>query len=51
MSKFSFGPGIPFSRFGGSLLIDPDAGVFYLSGGFKLGPGGSIDPYRRICDL
>ncbi len=44
MSKFSFGPGIPFSRFGGSLLIDPDAGVFYLSGGFKLGPGGSIDP-------
>jgi hypothetical protein len=35
---------IPFSRFGGSLTIDPDAGVFYLSGGFTLGPGGSIDP-------
>ena len=33
-----------FSRFGGGLKIDPDAGVFYLSGGFKLGPGGSIDP-------
>jgi hypothetical protein len=42
ISKFSFG--IPFSRFGGSLLIDPDVGVFYLSGGFKLGPGGSINP-------
>ena len=25
-------------------MIDPDAGVFYLSGGFKLGPGGSINP-------
>jgi hypothetical protein len=42
VSKFSFG--IPFSHFGGGLLIDPDAGVFYLSGGFKLGPGGSINP-------
>jgi hypothetical protein len=41
--KFSFA-GVAFSRFGGGLLIDPDAGVFYLSGGFKLGPGGSIDP-------
>lgn len=28
---------IPFSRFGGSLLIDADAGIFYLSGGFTLG--------------
>jgi hypothetical protein len=44
VSKFSLAAGIPFSRFGGSLLIDPDAGVFYLSGGFKLGPGGSINP-------
>ena len=35
---------IPFSRFGGGLTIDPDAGVFYLSGGFILGAGGSIDP-------
>ena len=35
---------IPFSRFGGGTKIDPDAGVFYLSGGFKLGLGGSIDP-------
>ena len=26
------------------LKIDPDAGVFYLSGGFKLGSGGTIDP-------
>ena len=32
------------SRFGGGLKIDPDAGVFYLSGGFSLGAGGSIDP-------
>jgi hypothetical protein len=44
VSKFSFAAGIPFSRFGGSLLIDPDAGVFYLSGGFTLGAGGSINP-------
>jgi hypothetical protein len=44
ISKFSFAAGIPFSHFGGRLLIDPDAGVLYLSGGFKLGPGGSIDP-------
>jgi hypothetical protein len=43
VSKFSFA-GIPFSRFGGNLLIDPDVGVFYLSGGFKLGAGGSINP-------
>jgi hypothetical protein len=35
---------IPFSRFGGGLLIDPDVGVFYLSGGFTLGTGGSINP-------
>jgi hypothetical protein len=35
---------IPFSRFGGGLRVDPDAGVFYLSGGFILGAGGSIDP-------
>ena len=40
VSKFSFGP-VPFSHFGGSLRIDPDAGVFYLSGGFNLGPGGA----------
>jgi hypothetical protein len=44
VSKFSFAVGIRFSRFGGGLLIDPDAGVFYLSGGFKLRPGGSINP-------
>ena len=44
VSKISFGPGIPFSRFGGNLLIDPDVGVFYLSGGFTLGAGGSINP-------
>jgi hypothetical protein len=44
VSKFSFAAGIPFSRFGGSLLIDPDAGVFYLSGGFTLGAGGRINP-------
>ena len=35
---------VPFARFGGGLRIDSDAGVFYLSGGFKLGTGGSIDP-------
>ena len=35
---------LPFSHFGGGLKIDPDAGVFYLSGGFKLGSGGTIDP-------
>jgi hypothetical protein len=35
---------VPFSSFGGNLRIDPDAGVFYLSGGFRLGSGGSIDP-------
>jgi hypothetical protein len=44
ISKFSFAAGIPFSRFGGGLLIDPDAGVFYLSGGFRLSPGGGINP-------
>jgi hypothetical protein len=44
ISKFSFNARIPFSRFGGGLLIDPDAGVFYLSGGFRLNPGGSINP-------
>jgi hypothetical protein len=38
---------LPFSSFGGSLKIDPDAGVFYLSGGFKLGSGGSIDPVTQ----
>jgi hypothetical protein len=42
ISKFSFG--IPFSHFGGGLLIDPDPGVFYLRGGFRLSPGGSINP-------
>jgi len=41
---FSVVPSVPFSRFGGGVLIDPDAGVFYLNGGFKLGPGGSINP-------
>ncbi len=35
---------IPFSHFSGSLKIDPDAGVFYLAGGFILGAGGTIDP-------
>ena len=45
VSKFSFSPlGIPFSHFSGGLTIDPDAGVFYLAGGFRLGLGGSIDP-------
>ena len=46
VSKFSLGAGIPFSGFGGSVLLDPDAGVFYLSGGFRLGPGGSINPSK-----
>jgi hypothetical protein len=35
---------IPFSRLSGGLSLDPDAGVFNLSGGFKLGVGGSINP-------
>jgi hypothetical protein len=35
---------VHFSQFGGGLTIDPDAGVFNLNGGFKLGSGGSIDP-------
>jgi hypothetical protein len=47
ISKFRFA-GVPFSRFGGNLLIDADAGVFYLSGGFKLGPGGSINPTNEF---
>jgi hypothetical protein len=47
VSKFSFGPAIPFSEFGGHLLIDPDAGVFSLNGGFTLGPGGSINPHNQ----
>jgi hypothetical protein len=47
VSKFSFGPAIAFSEFGGHLLIDPDTGVFYLSGGFALGPGGSINPHTQ----
>jgi hypothetical protein len=45
VSKFSFGPTIAFSEFGGHLLIDPDTGVFYLNGGFTLGPGGNINPH------
>jgi hypothetical protein len=36
-------PFIPFSRFNGSMSIDPDAGVFDLWSGFILGSG-SIDP-------
>ena len=36
-----------FSHFVGSLKIDPDAGVFYLGGGFTLGAGGSIDPTKQ----
>jgi hypothetical protein len=47
VSKFSFGPGIPFSEFGGHLLIDPDTGIFYLRGGFALGPAGSISPHTQ----
>jgi CSLREA domain-containing protein len=35
---------VPFAGFGGGLTLHPGAGLFYLSGGFKLGPGGSIDP-------
>jgi hypothetical protein len=42
---------IPFSRFGGGLLIDPDAGVFYLSGGFKLGARGQHQSCHRTGDL
>jgi len=44
VSKFSFAAGIPFSYFSGSLKIDPDAGVFYLAGSFRLGARGAIDP-------
>ncbi|MBV8358349.1 MAG: hypothetical protein JO189_10490, partial [Deltaproteobacteria bacterium] len=44
VSKFSFTSLIPFSHFNGGLKIDPDAGVFYLAGGFRLGAGGTIDP-------
>ena len=51
VSKFSLAAGIPFSRFGGSLLIDPDAGVFYLSGGFKLGARGQHQSCHRTGDL
>src|SRR5262249_31737555 len=36
VSKFNFA-GIAFSTFGGSLRIDPNAGVFYLKGRFTLG--------------
>jgi hypothetical protein len=44
-AAYVFAPAqLSFSRFAGNLLIDPDAGVFYLSGGFKLGPGASINP-------
>ena len=48
VSKFSLGTGIPFSRFGGGLLIDPDAGVFYLSGGSSWGPAAAsiLSPSR-----
>lgn len=38
---------LPFSHFGGNLKIDPDAGVFYLNGGFQLGSGGNIDPTKQ----
>jgi hypothetical protein len=36
-------PFVPFARFHGHLGIHPQTGVFYLSGGFKLGADGSID--------
>jgi hypothetical protein len=39
---------IPFSRFKGSMKIDPDGGVFYLMSGFILGPGGMIDPATEL---
>jgi beta-propeller repeat-containing protein len=47
VSKFSFGPAIPFAEFGGHLRIDPDSGVFLLSGGFTLGSGGNINPHTQ----
>ena len=28
-------------------MIDPNAGVFYLKGGFTSGPGGSINPHTQ----
>jgi hypothetical protein len=44
LDDLSLSTAIPFSHFGGSLRIDPDTGVFFLNGGFTLGPGSSIDP-------
>jgi hypothetical protein len=44
VSKFSFGPPIRFSQFGGHLRIDVDTGIFVLNGSFTLGAGGSINP-------
>jgi beta-propeller repeat-containing protein len=46
LSKLNFA-GLAFSSFGGKLLIDPDAGVFYLKGSFILGSGGSINPHTE----
>src|SRR5262249_12670445 len=44
MGAYEFQDTIPFAHFGGSLLIDPDVGIFDLSGGFRLGAGITIDP-------
>jgi hypothetical protein len=42
--EFADTPFIPFARFGGSLTIDSNTRVLHLTGSFKLGTGGSIDP-------
>jgi hypothetical protein len=44
IGAYEFQDTIAFSHFSGSLQIDPDTGVFYLSGGFTLGTGGIFDP-------
>ncbi|MBV8359677.1 MAG: hypothetical protein JO189_17330, partial [Deltaproteobacteria bacterium] len=44
MGAFEVQDTIPFSHFSGTLLIDPDAGFFDLSGGFTLGTGGIFNP-------
>jgi YVTN family beta-propeller protein len=40
-------PPTPFSQFGGNLRIDPDAGIFYLAGGFELAAGANIDAEKQ----
>jgi hypothetical protein len=44
MGAYEFQHPIAFSHFTGNVVIDADAGVFDLSGGFTIGTGATFDP-------